>query len=126
MGKKPVLTKKQKAFLEIFKKNACLVGVSTQKAKIHRNTYYLWMEKSETFKTEVEQAQEEFLDFGEAQLIQLLKEKNPSIVMHFAKTKLRGRGYAERQELEVTGSVIDIAKTLHVAYEQSKGNDPAG
>lgn len=102
MNKKQRLTKKQKTFLEIFDKTACLITTSCNKAKINRGTYYLWLEKNPLFKLEIERIKEKFLDFGEAKLIELLRDKDSRVVLHFAKTKLKERGYGEKLESEVT------------------------
>jgi len=42
---------------------------------------------------------ETFIDYAESKLYELIREKQPSAVIFFLKTRAKHRGYVERQEL---------------------------
>ena len=59
-----------------------------------------------------------------ADLLELLIEKNPSVAIHFAKTKLRDRGYAEKIELEHTGNMGVTFNLIEKPLEEIKNARP--
>ena len=126
VNKKPrkSLTKKQLTFLEIFKKKACLVSTACSEANISRGAYYKWLNGNGLFEDGVNAAKEEFLDFGEAQIITLMKETkdgihvHPSAIIHFAKTKLKDRGYGDKQTIEHSGSLSNVSISITKAEKE--------
>lgn len=97
--KKPRLTKRMKDFLEIFEKQGCRITISCEKAKIHRSTYYDWLSKNPKFVSAVETMIEKFKDFVEGEIIKHLQKGDSNMLKFYAKTKLKDRGYVERQEI---------------------------
>jgi len=94
-------TDKKKAMLEALEKS---LGVITQACKvvgIDRKTHYNWMKADEEYKTAVEELSEVAIDFAESHLHKLIKDGNPAATIFFLKTKGKGRGYVERQEIAV-------------------------
>jgi hypothetical protein len=49
----------------------------------------------------VEELSEVAIDFAESHLHKLIKDGNPAATIFFLKTKGKGRGYIERQEIAV-------------------------
>ena len=103
------LTKRQKEFIEIFRNNMCLVSKSCTKAKLSRAMYYRWLEQPK-FNQAIEETKESIKDFGEDALYDLIKEKNPSAVLFYNKTKNKDRGYIEKTEqvLEHKGDSLKV------------------
>ena len=94
-------TDKKKALLEALEKS---LGVITQACKmvgVHRSTHYDWMKTDDDYKAQVEELSEVALDFAESHLHKLIKDGNPAATIFFLKTKGKGRGYVERQEIAV-------------------------
>lgn len=94
-------TDKKKAMLEALEKS---LGVITQACKmvgVHRSTHYEWLKTDEEYKTAVEELSEVAIDFAESHLHKLIKDGNPAATIFFLKTKGKGRGYVERQEIAV-------------------------
>jgi len=94
-------TDKKKAMLEALEKS---LGVITQACKmvgVHRSTHYEWMKTDEEYKAAVEELSEVAIDFAESHLHKLIKDGNPAATIFFLKTKGKGRGYVERQEIAV-------------------------
>lgn len=98
-------TKNQIKYLEILKKNAGRIQVSCDKAQIHRSTHYEWM-KNKAFKKEIEEINESLKDLVEGKIINHIQSTNEKVsadmCKFFAKTKMKDRGYVERQELDHT------------------------
>jgi hypothetical protein len=102
-------------FITIFKSNATDVSRACKAFKINRKTFYDWYKSDEDFKAAVEEAREEIKDFGESQLLTLMKgipklDKHGKItgwisrpdtaaIIFFNKTKNKDRGYVERMEI---------------------------
>ena len=113
--KRDVLTKRMKEFLEIFRKNAGRIQASCEKANLNRATYYDWMKKSPKFKVKCEEVIESLKDFVEGKIITHIKSQDNKIsadmCKFYAKTKMKGRGYIEKQEIEHSGKIFDVKIT---------------
>lgn len=113
--KKDVLTKRMKDFIIIFKKKAGRIYVSCKAANINPSTYYDWLSKSDKFRQEVELAKEELKDFVEGKIIgHINSEENrisADMVKFYAKTKMKDRGYVEKQEVELSGKIAIVVFT---------------
>ena len=109
--KKNTLTKKQKQFIEAYEKNATNISRTCKSLGIDRMTYYRWREANATFKSQCDAIEEGMIDFAESMLYRQIKDGNTSAIIFFMKTKARKRGYAERVEVEHSGS-IDIESTV--------------
>lgn len=95
----------KKAMLSALRSTLGVVSPALEKADVGRVTYYKWLKIDEDFKKEVEAVSELALDFAESKLHRLIKDEIPSAVFFYLKTKGKGRGYIERQEIDQTGSV---------------------
>ncbi len=94
-------TDKKKAMLEALEKS---LGVITQACKvvgIDRKTHYNWTKADPDYAAAVDDIQEVAVDFAESHLHKLIKDGNPAATIFFLKTKGKGRGYVERQEIAV-------------------------
>lgn len=98
-------TAKNKALmLEALEKTMGIVtqALTLTSNHISRETHYTWLETDLEYRAKVESVNEKVIDMGENALFQLIKEKNPSTVQFFMKTKGRKRGYQEK--VEITGN----------------------
>jgi hypothetical protein len=89
-------TKKQ-AMLEALERSLGIVTTACNAVGINRSTHYDWMRKDPEYKS----IEDRTLDFAESHLHKLIREGNPAATIFFLKTKGKGRGYVERQEIEV-------------------------
>lgn len=92
---------RKKALLKALESTMGNVSQACKLAEIGRESYYRYM-KDEAFANEVNGLQEITFDFVEAQIIKQINQGNTTMIIFFAKTKMRSRGYIERQELSVT------------------------
>lgn len=92
------------AMLEALEKSLGIVTTACQSVGIDRATHYRWLQSDPQYKASVESIADKTLDFAETHLHALIKDKNPAAVIFYLKTKGKGRGYVERQEIEVQES----------------------
>lgn len=122
--KRDILTKRMKDFLIIFKSNAGLIQASCEKAKIDRTTYYLWLKRSEKFKQACEDVDEKLKDFVEGKILNHMKSDDNKIsadmCKFYAKTKMKGRGYIEKQEVEHSGNSSVNINLIEKSVEEIK------
>lgn len=72
-NKSKPLTKKQLQFLDIYKNSAGNVSAACDKARIGRTIFYIWKNELPLFAEKVDEIDEMLLDFGESQLMMLMK-----------------------------------------------------
>lgn len=79
---------------------------SCKAAKVHRATYYEWLDKDKDFREIVESIPEIRLDHYEAQLDKLIDEGNIAAVIFALKAKGKERNWFEKQEHKIKGNAI--------------------
>jgi hypothetical protein len=88
-------------------------GFITQAAKrlgISRQQLHNLINKHPTVKEALIDAREEMKDFTESKLYQAISDGNPTMIIFYAKTQMKDRGYVERQEKTgKDGGPIEIA-----------------
>jgi transposase-like protein len=99
------MNENQKLFLAALENNAGNISEACVKAGIGRTTYYLWLEQSEQFKQAADEVKESLIDLAENKLIEKIKEGDVKSIIFFLKTKGKSRGYIERTEQAISGSI---------------------
>jgi len=89
----------KKKLLEALEKSKGIITDACKRAKVPRRTYYNWLNDDDDFKKEVEDIQNQALDFVEGKLFSLIDQENPTAIIFYLKTKGKKRGYVERQEI---------------------------
>lgn len=92
---------KKEAMLEALERSLGIVTTACNAVGINRSTHYDWLKKDSDYADKVKAIEGRTLDFAESHLHKLIKEGNPAATIFFLKTKGKGRGYVERQEIEV-------------------------
>jgi hypothetical protein len=105
---------KKKAMVEALRSTLGVVMGACKKVGINRDTHYAWLKEDERYARACEEIQDLLLDFGENALLVLMQEKNPQAIVHFAKTKLKKRGYGE--SLEVKQEIKDSRLEVEIVY----------
>lgn len=112
--KKVMAEKVKKAkdeFLEIFKNNMCIVATSCKCANISRVQYYQWRKKDAEFAAKCDDIEELQKDMAEASILKQIKDGNTTMTIFYAKTKMRDRGYGEKQDVNLhTDEELDFSK----------------
>jgi hypothetical protein len=99
-------TKKQK-LLKALEESHGVVTNACRKAGISRAQYYRYLQQDEKFASNVDDIQEQAVDFVESQLFKQIKEGNITGQIFYLKTKAKHRGYIEKTQVqqETTGSI---------------------
>lgn len=95
---------KKEAFIEAMIRTYGNISASAQVVGIHRSTYYEWLKTDAEFADVINNGEyeERMKDFIELQLMKQAAKNNTAVLIFMAKTRLKDRGYVERQE--VTGA----------------------
>lgn len=88
-------SKNKELFLEAFKNKAGNIAQSCKAVNIARQTFYNWCNTDPVFHREYLDVKEELVDYAEATLLTLIKEKNATATIFFLKTQGKHRGYTE-------------------------------
>lgn len=86
----------KKEFLKALKASLGIVATAAKKANLSRTNHYYWLEQDEEYAKAVADIDESLKDFGESMLLEIMKSGNAAAIIFFAKTKLKDRGYSEK------------------------------
>lgn len=89
----------KKAMIEALIKSLGIVTTASKAAGIDRGTHYDWLQSDPEYKAAVEDINNVVLDFAESQLHKQILKGEVSSTIFFLKTKGKGRGYIERNEI---------------------------
>ena len=96
------LKPKQKKFIELLPKVDLNVTECCKQLNLSRSTYYEWLNKSDAFRQKRDEAEESLYDMVEGKIYELIKQGNVTMLIFFAKTKMKNRGYIEKHLIEHT------------------------
>lgn len=105
----------KKALLDALEKSLGIVTTACKQVEIGRTTFYEYYKEPE-FKKQVDSVQDIALDFAESQLHQQIQAGNTAATIFLLKTKGKGRGFVERQEITgaeglPTNVTVEIIRT---------------
>ncbi len=93
-----VLTDKER-LLEELNKTSGIVSSACKAAGVSRMTFYRWYNEDPDFKEKVDDVKELQKDFCEALILKKMKDGDTTMLIFYAKTQMKDRGYTERREL---------------------------
>lgn len=93
---------KKKVLLDALELSLGVVTDACKKADISRDTHYRWLREDEQYKGAVEEIEGVALDFAESKLYGKIDKGDTTAIIFYLKTKGRGRGYIERQDIDHT------------------------
>jgi transposase-like protein len=119
------MRKHQKEFLEVLDKAALNISHACKKINISRNTFYLWMRDFPDFKEAVEELQEADKDFVETQIRRKIMDGDTTMLIFYAKTKMKERGYVERHDIGYAGEnpFIEMMQAASEYFESDEKID---
>jgi hypothetical protein len=89
----------KKKMLAALVKSLGVVSQACKTAKIDRVTHYKWLKKDPAYAQQVKDIEDVAIDFAETNLHKKIKAGDTTATIFYLKTKGKGRGYIERQEL---------------------------
>ena len=94
-----------------------IVASACKAAGISRYTFYEWKKTDPEFSEMVDDIMELQKDFAESLILKKMKEGDTTMIIFYAKTKMKDRGYVERQE--VTGADgKPLAQTQNIDFSK--------
>lgn len=93
------VAKDKAALLEALSNNCGIVSASCKAAGISRATFYEWYNDDEEFAEKVDDIKELQKDLCEALILKKMKEGDTTMIIFYAKTQMKDRGYSERREI---------------------------
>ena len=87
--------KNKKVFLEALEAKAGNISQACKASGISRQTFYRWMMEDPQFNVDYLNVRESLIDFAEATLLSLIKDRQPTATIYFLKTQAKHRGYSE-------------------------------
>ena len=94
-------TIKKEAMIKALEKSLGNATVACQKVGISRDTHYRWIKTDDKYKQSVLDLKNISLDFAETMLMENIKQGKESSIFFYLKTQGKGRGYTERQEIDL-------------------------
>ena len=95
----------KKALLKSLEKSLGVVTTACKQVGIDRTTFYRYYKEDEEFKKQVDDLSNVAKDFVESQLFKQIQDGVPTSTIFYLKTKAKDRGYIERREYDLSGSV---------------------
>ena len=99
----------KRAMIFALEKSLGIVSTACKEVGINRSTHYDWMKSDDEYKKEVDSIQDIALDFAESKLFSQIDAENMTATIFYLKTKGKGRGYVERQEIGVVENELDFS-----------------
>lgn len=96
-------TQKQ-AMVQALERSLGIVTTACRAVGISRQTHYNWMKSDDDYRERCDELENVALDFAESQLHAQIKSGVPSSTIFYLKTKGKGRGYIEKQQIEIEGA----------------------
>lgn len=113
------LSPKKRLFVKAYLENLGSITGAANQVKIHRNTYYFWLEEDSEFKEYIESIDIDDYLLGEAKkgLLKNIQKGDVASIIFTLKSKGKGEGFTEKQEVAHSGGfTLNETKT----YEKPK------
>lgn len=107
LGKKFTIDKKLKA-ITLLSESFFNVSWVCKQIDIQRRSLNRWRENDPEFQRACSDIQEEIYDEAEVLLQKKMRENDTASLIFFLKTKVKGRGYVEKREIEHSGESVKI------------------
>lgn len=101
---------KKKAMLAALRKNLGNISQSAKAAGIDRATHHRWVKADSRYAAQVDEVTEYSFDFVESKIMKAIQDGNVTMTIFFAKTRMKERGYVERQEISVDSKPAFVVK----------------
>lgn len=102
------IQQKKKALIEALTQTLGVVTSACKIVGIDRTMFYDYYNDDKEFAKQVKDIQEVAVDFAESKLYEQIKDGNTTATIFYLKTKGKGRGYVERQEIQHSGEIKEI------------------
>lgn len=109
----------KEALLEALHNTSGIISSACRAAGVSRMTYYRYYNEDPEFRERADDIKELQKDFAESLILKKMKDGDTTMLIFYAKTQMKDRGYSERKE--ITGS--DGEALFHKDIDISKLTD---
>lgn len=113
------MEKDKEALLEALHNTSGIISSACRAAGVSRMTYYRYYNEDPEFRERADDIKELQKDFAESLILKKMKNGDTTMLIFYAKTQMKDRGYSERKE--ITGS--DGEDLFHKDIDLSKLTD---
>jgi hypothetical protein len=93
------IKKEKEALLKALAQTSGIIASACKAANISRPTFYSYCESDPEFQEKVDDIKEQQKDFAESLILKKMKEGDTTMIIFYAKTQMKDRGYCERHEI---------------------------
>lgn len=93
------IEKEKEDLLNALAQTSGIVSSACKAANVSRMTYYRFYEEDATFRERADDIKELQKDFAESLILKKMKEGDTTMIIFYAKTQMKDRGYTERKEI---------------------------
>lgn len=112
---------KKELLIENLKLSKGIIADACRVTGICRKTFYDWCKGDAEFQDEVNQINEETLDFVESKLLENIKKGEVTSIIFYLKTKGRNRGYQEKAEIDINALRLPQIELQEADFEEVEG-----
>lgn len=113
------VAKEKEDLLNALAQTSGIVSSACKAANVSRMTYYRYYNEDPDFREKADDIKELQKDFAESLILKKMKEGDTTMIIFYAKTQMKDRGYTERRE--ITGK--DGEALIHKDIDLSKLTD---
>ena len=112
MAKENKTQHNKRKLLEALEQSLGVVTTACKKVGLNRTTYYEYYKKDDKFKEACDSVLNVALDYAESSLFKQMKNGVPASTIFYLKTKGRGRGYVDTQDIEIKAEIQTITRKI--------------
>ena len=92
----------KKKLIEALEASLGIVTEACEKAQLSRTQHYKWYKEDIKYRYAVDSIENKFIDFAETHLKNQIASGSVQATTFFLRTRGRKRGYAEKQDIDIT------------------------
>lgn len=93
------IAKEKAELLEALAKTSGIISAACKACNLSRRTYYNFYRDDPDFREKADDVKELQKDFAESLILKKMKEGDTTMIIFYAKTQMKDRGYTERTEI---------------------------
>ncbi len=91
--------------IDALRRSAGNITVACKNVGVSRDTHYRWLHDDDWYNDECLKVDEETGDMVEGELMKHIRNGNLTAIIFYCKTKLKDRGYVEKNEMDLGGDM---------------------
>lgn len=106
---------KNQTIIQTLEKYSGIIAPAAKHLGVARKTLYAWINQSKELQDALQDIREVQKDFAESKLLQNINSNDTGAIKFYLKTQGKDRGYVEKQENELSGSINTVHELIQEA-----------